>query len=76
MIMRDAASRRSPCREPWPPDKVAAQAEELARLAAQIEWFKKQLFGGGKSETQDSAQLRSGLDEKTAPVPPATQRIA
>jgi hypothetical protein len=39
-------------------DEVAAQAEELARLAAQIEWFKKQLFGGGKSETQDAAQLR------------------
>jgi transposase len=56
-------------------DKVAAQAEELARLTAQIEWFKKQMFGGGKSEKQDAAQLRLGLDEKTAPAEPATQQI-
>jgi transposase len=50
--------------------------EDLAVLKAQIEWFKKQLFGGGKSETQDSAQLRLGIEEKTVPVQPPTQQIA
>jgi transposase len=41
---------------------------ENAILRAQIEWFRKQLFGGGKSEKLDQAQLvlRLGEAEKSA----------
>jgi transposase len=37
--------------------------QEVAVLRAQIEWLKKQLFGGGKSETRDRAQLLLQLGE-------------
>ena len=35
--------------------------QEIAVLRAQIEWFKKKIFGGGKSETFDRAQLMLDL---------------
>src|SRR5690625_7343464 len=36
--------------------------EEIALLRAQIDWLKKQVFGGGKSEKLNSAQLLLQLD--------------
>lgn len=36
--------------------------QEIAALRAQIEWLKKKVFGGGKSERLDQAQLLLQLD--------------
>ncbi len=51
-----------------PLDEVALLKQEVALLRAQIEWFKKQLFGAGKSEKLDRAQLLLQIDalEKAA----------
>ncbi len=46
-----------------PLDEVALLKQEVAVLRAQIEWLKKQLFGGGKSEKLDRAQLLLKLGE-------------
>ena len=35
---------------------------ENAQLKAQLEWFKKHVFAGGKSEKSDALQMRLGLD--------------
>ena len=51
--------------------------QEIAVLRAQIEWLKKKVFGGGKSEKLDQAQLLLALEalekleEQTAPKPQA-----
>ena len=45
------------------PDEVALLKQENAVLRAQIAWLKRQLFGGGKSETLDRAQLLLTLGE-------------
>lgn len=37
--------------------------QRLLELQAQIEWLKRQLFGGGKSEKLDPAQLQLKLGE-------------
>jgi transposase len=44
-------------------DEVSLLKQENAVLRAQIEWLKKQLFGSGKSETLDRAQLLLKLGE-------------
>src|SRR5947208_3574087 len=44
-------------------DEVQSLREENAVLRAQIGWLKQQLFGPGKSETLDRAQLRLQLGE-------------
>jgi transposase len=44
-------------------DDVQRLREENAVLRAQIAWLKQQLFGPGKSETLDRAQLRLKLGE-------------
>ena len=44
-------------------DDVQALREENAVLRAQIAWLKQQLFGPGKSETLDRAQLRLPIGE-------------
>lgn len=51
---------------------------ENAVLRAQIEWFRKQLFGGGKSEKLDQAQivLRLGEMEKTAVRMPTPRLVS
>lgn len=51
-----------------PLDEVALLKQEVTLLRAQIEWFKKQLFGAGKSEKLDRAQLLLQIDalEKAA----------
>ncbi|QYM78332.1 IS66 family transposase [Horticoccus luteus] len=46
-----------------PTDEVQQLREENAVLRAQIEWLKKQLFGPGKSEALDRAQLLLKLGE-------------
>lgn len=46
-----------------PLDEVALLKQEVTLLRAQIEWFKKQLFGAGKSEKLDRAQLLLKLAE-------------
>jgi transposase len=45
------------------PEEVKLLREENAVLRAQIEWLKKQLFGAGKSEKLDRAQLLLKLAE-------------
>jgi hypothetical protein len=42
--------------------QITTLQQEMAVLRAQIEWFKKQLFGGGKGERLDRAQLLLQLD--------------
>ena len=44
-------------------DEVQKLREEVAVLRAQIAWLKQQLFGPGKSETLDRAQLLPKLGE-------------
>jgi hypothetical protein len=45
------------------PEEIQLLREENAVLRAQIEWLKKQLFGAGKSEKFDRAQLLLKLAE-------------
>ena len=44
-------------------DEMQLLREEIAHLRTQIAWLKKQLFGPGKSETLDRAQLLLTLGE-------------
>ncbi len=56
-------------------DEVQRLREENAVLRAQIAWLKQQLFGPGKSETLDRAQLLlqlGALEKLVAPRPVAT----
>lgn len=48
---------------------LAAALGELAALKAQLAWFKQQLFGGGKSETLDRAQILMKLEGLVASAP-------
>lgn len=45
------------------PDEVTLLRQEVTALRAQIEWLKKRLFGPGKSEKLDRAQLELQLGE-------------
>ncbi|HVT28837.1 MAG TPA: IS66 family transposase [Lacipirellulaceae bacterium] len=64
-----------------PTDQIIAEyplmQQEIAALRAQVAWLKKQLFGGGKSETLDRAQLLLQLAEleKAAAVTKPTATI-
>ena len=51
--------------------------EEVTQLRAQIEWFKKNLYGTGKSEKLDALQTRLKLDEDAIKPPetPVTETI-
>jgi len=51
---------------------------EVALLRAQIDWLRKQVFGGGKSEKLDDAQLnlRLGALEKSAEKLPEKQVVS
>jgi hypothetical protein len=51
-------------------DEVQLLRQENAALRAQIAWLKQKLFGGGKSETLDQAQLRLKLAERRKRVRP------
>jgi transposase len=58
-------------------DEVQLLREENAHLRTQIAWLKKQLFGPGKSETLDRAQLLLALSEleKLAAAKPFVETI-
>lgn len=60
------------------PRAYLALAEENAALKAQIEWLRRQLFGGGKSEKLDRAQLllKLGELEKLAATVRPTETIS
>ena len=59
------------------PSEVQLLREEIAHLRTQIAWLKQQLFGPGKSEKLDRAQLRLQLGEleKLAAALPAVETI-
>jgi len=46
--------------------KVASLEEKVVGLETQVAWLKKQLFGGGKGETLDRAQLLLALGQVEA----------
>ena len=52
------------------PDEVQLLREENVVLRRQIEWLKRQLFGGGQSERLDRAQLLLALGELEKLVAP------
>ncbi len=45
--------------------RIASLEERLAQMEALVEWFKKQLYGSGKSERQDALQkqMQLGIEE-------------
>ena len=43
-------------------ERLSTLEQENAELRAQLEWFKRNLFGTGKSEKLDALQLRLGID--------------
>ena len=45
--------------------------QELSLLRQQVDWLKKQVFGSGKSEKLDKAQLGLGIDEERSVAPEA-----
>lgn len=53
-------------------DRLSTLEQENAQLRAQLNWFKRNLFGTGKSEKSDALQLRLGLSGE-APVEPQQQ---
>jgi transposase len=57
------------------PEEVQLLREENAALRAQIAWLKQQLFGPGKSEKLDRAQLRFQLEELEQLVAKTEQRV-
>jgi len=59
------------------PSEVQLLREEIAHLRTRIAWLKQQLFGPGKSEKLDRAQLRLQLGEleKLAAELPAVETI-
>lgn len=58
-------------------EEVKVLRHENAVLRAQVAWFQKQLFGGGKSEKLDTEQLKlAGLDAVRAAVAERTEKIA
>jgi transposase len=48
---------------------------EVFELRRQIDWFKRNLFGSGKSEKLDALQTRLGIDEPE-PEEPKKQKVA
>jgi transposase len=56
-------------------EEVQLLREENAALRAQIAWLKQQLFGPGKSEKLDRAQLRFQLEELEKLAAKAEQRV-
>lgn len=68
-----------------PPEQLAQKVDTLetekaklelenAELRQQIEWFKRNVFGTGKSEKLDALQTRLGIDEP-APKEPEKQKV-
>ena len=69
-----------------PPEELAAKVDTLeaekaelelenAQLRQQVDWFKRNVFGTGKSEKLDALQTRLGIDEP-APQQPQKQQVS
>ena len=65
------------------PDQMIAEyplmVQRIAALEAQVSWFKKQVFGGGKSEKLDPTQRQlplPGVEQAREAVVERTERIA
>ena len=69
-----------------PPEELAAKVDtletekaelelEVAQLRQQVDWFKRNVFGTGKSEKLDALQTRLGIDEP-APQQPQKQQVS
>ena len=62
------------------PDEAVARIkfleEQVASLQAQLEWFKRHVFGGGKSETVNALQLRLKLGEMEAALSETQAQVA
>jgi hypothetical protein len=57
-------------------EEQAALREENAALRAQVEWFKRNWLGTGKSETQDALQTRLDIDDKKEEIPEKTTKVS
>jgi hypothetical protein len=55
-------------------ERLTTLEEENADLRAQVEWFKRNLFGTGKSETLDALQTRLKLGEEAAQPEASAQK--
>lgn len=53
-----------------------ALKERVAKLETQLEWFRRNQFGGGKSERMDTAQLLFDLEQSKAQLEEQNQVIA
>lgn len=51
--------------------ELSAALGEVAALKAQVAWFRQQMFGGGKSETLDRAQVLMKLEGLSVATPVA-----
>lgn len=69
-----------------PPEELAAKVDtletekaqlelEVVQLRQQVDWFKRNLFGTGKSEKLNALQTRLGIDEP-APKEPEKQKVS
>ena len=69
-----------------PPEQLAAKVDtletqkaqlemEVLQLKQQLDWFKRNVFGTGKSEKLDALQTRLGIDE-TTPKEPEKQQVS
>lgn len=71
-----------------PPEQLAAKVDtletekaqlelEVVQLRQQLDWFKRNVFGTGKSEKLDALQTRLGIDDEEAPVvEPRKQKVS
>ena len=57
-------------------ERLTSLEEENAALRAQVEWFKRNLFGTGKSETQDALQTRLDIDTPEKDVPEKKTKVS
>lgn len=55
-------------------ERLTTLEEENADLRAQVEWFKRNLFGTGKSETLDALQTRLKLGEEASGAEPSAPK--
>ena len=55
--------------------KVASLQEKVVGLETQVAWLKKQLFGGGKGESLDRAQLLLALGQVEEQIRAAAPRV-
>ena len=70
-----------------PPEELAAKVDtletekaelelEVAQLRQQVDWFKRNVFGTGKSEKLDALQTRLGIEGDSPVVEPPKQQVS